>query len=50
MIERYRRWTVLWLFEEVQASFTEIAEMMNISLEEVRRLYNAAKLEREHVE
>ena len=49
MVERYKRQTVLWLFQNVQVSFAEIAEVMSTTRDEVERLYREAKAEQDRI-
>lgn len=47
--ERLLRATVLWLWEEQQASFAEIAVVLGITREKVGEIYKQAKAERERI-
>lgn len=48
-IQRVRRAAVIWLFEEHQCSFEEIAQALRMSRVYVRLLYEQAKAEREQM-
>ena len=48
-IIRLRGHVVMWLFEEQQASFEEIANVLHCTRERVRQIFEREKAERERI-